>query len=124
MSRNTYYWTCPYCGDNNDPGELCDCCKQPLEDYRTVREGVKSNMIKGNNFVCIDDISGGVEDMNYVIYNPTRDDPVIIPVKLFQHIKDRFGVELTPSEVQHLISYDEFHLTEFVHDLKKIIQEK
>lgn len=20
-----YYWTCPYCGSNNDPGEACDC---------------------------------------------------------------------------------------------------
>lgn len=22
---NTYYWTCPYCGANLDPGERCDC---------------------------------------------------------------------------------------------------
>ena len=28
MSRHTYYWTCPYCGDNNDPGEKCDCMKK------------------------------------------------------------------------------------------------
>lgn len=21
----TYYWTCPYCGANLDPGERCDC---------------------------------------------------------------------------------------------------
>nr|DAE24195.1 MAG TPA: RNA-binding protein [Caudovirales sp. ctNZz8] len=20
-----YYWTCPNCGSNNDPGERCDC---------------------------------------------------------------------------------------------------
>lgn len=20
-----YYWTCPNCGSNNDPGEACDC---------------------------------------------------------------------------------------------------
>lgn len=20
-----YYWTCPICGSNNDPGEVCDC---------------------------------------------------------------------------------------------------
>lgn len=20
-----YYWTCPYCGANLDPGEKCDC---------------------------------------------------------------------------------------------------
>lgn len=22
-----YYWTCPYCQSNNDPGESCDCQK-------------------------------------------------------------------------------------------------
>ena len=22
---STYYWTCPYCGANLDPGERCDC---------------------------------------------------------------------------------------------------
>lgn len=25
---DTYYWTCPRCGDNNDPGERCDCEKE------------------------------------------------------------------------------------------------
>ena len=23
--HNPYYWTCPYCGANLDPGESCDC---------------------------------------------------------------------------------------------------
>ena len=22
---STYYWTCPHCGANLDPGEKCDC---------------------------------------------------------------------------------------------------
>ncbi len=22
---NTYYWTCPHCGANLDPGEHCEC---------------------------------------------------------------------------------------------------
>ena len=26
--KNQYYWTCPRCGDNNDPGERCDCEKE------------------------------------------------------------------------------------------------
>ena len=25
--KHTYYYTCPYCGSNNDPGETCDCQK-------------------------------------------------------------------------------------------------
>lgn len=27
-----YYWTCPYCGANLDPGEKCDCDKSDKED--------------------------------------------------------------------------------------------
>lgn len=25
MKPVAYYWTCPECGSNNDPGEVCDC---------------------------------------------------------------------------------------------------
>ena len=27
-----YYWTCPYCGANLDPGEKCDCKDNEKED--------------------------------------------------------------------------------------------
>lgn len=40
MSRNTYYWTCPKCGANLDPGESCDC-----EHYSAVSEENKTNNI-------------------------------------------------------------------------------
>lgn len=30
MSDHHYYVTCPYCGDNNDPNETCDCIKEKL----------------------------------------------------------------------------------------------
>lgn len=39
MSKNTYYWTCPYCGANNDPGERCDCQKEEHNDYKSVQQG-------------------------------------------------------------------------------------
>lgn len=26
---STYYWTCPKCGANLDPGEQCDCREDP-----------------------------------------------------------------------------------------------
>lgn len=29
-NTNTYYWTCPKCGSNNDPGERCDCEKETI----------------------------------------------------------------------------------------------
>lgn len=27
-----YYWTCPYCGANLDPGERCDCKNETKEE--------------------------------------------------------------------------------------------
>lgn len=45
MSRDTYYWTCPYCKANLDPGESCDCRKeQPPEDYKLVQKGGDENV--------------------------------------------------------------------------------
>lgn len=38
--HNTYYWTCPRCGANLDPGESCDDCKKELvDDYQSVQGG-------------------------------------------------------------------------------------
>lgn len=28
-----YYWTCPDCGANLDPGEPCDCKNTDKEDF-------------------------------------------------------------------------------------------
>lgn len=28
---NKYYWTCPLCGANLDPGERCDCEEEEKE---------------------------------------------------------------------------------------------
>ena len=36
MSRETYYWTCPYCKANLDPGESCDCRKEVQESSTTT----------------------------------------------------------------------------------------
>lgn len=49
--RDAYYWTCPYCGSNLDPGESCDCRKEPSidndDDYKSVDKGVnKENDIR------------------------------------------------------------------------------
>lgn len=44
---NTYYWTCPYCGANLDPGESCDCQKEKdttnSNDYKAVQGGETEN---------------------------------------------------------------------------------
>lgn len=46
MQRDTYYWTCPYCGANLDPGESCDCKKEKetVDDYKSVQGGEDSNV--------------------------------------------------------------------------------
>ena len=41
MKRETYYWTCPYCGANLDPDETCDCRKdsdEDVKDYKAVQD--------------------------------------------------------------------------------------
>lgn len=80
--------------------------------------------MKGVSFVCLDDISGVPEPLNYVIYNPNVTDAKVLPVKLFNDVKEHFGVELTPSEVITLTSYDGNHLDEFTDVLRKIIKNK
>jgi len=42
MSRNTYYWTCPYCGANLDPGEKCDCNEGKEEPPKILVDNYKS----------------------------------------------------------------------------------
>ena len=46
MSKDTYYWTCPYCGANLDPGESCDCRKEedPADNYKLVQKGGEENV--------------------------------------------------------------------------------
>ena len=49
-SKNTYYWTCPYCGANLDPGEPCDCRKEdPADDYKLVQKGGDENVQRNND---------------------------------------------------------------------------
>lgn len=84
-------------------------------------------MFKGlrrDSFVCLDDVSGAIEDMNYVIYNPSKDPPHERINKLYERVKERFNIELTSDELDRLTKYDTFQLSEFVSELQKIIREK
>lgn len=80
--------------------------------------------MNGTSFVCLDDITGVPVDLNKVIYNPNIDDPTIIPVKLFNDVKEAFNVELSSSEVQKLVAYDATHLDDFANDLRQIVKNK
>lgn len=47
MNKNTYYYTCPYCGANLDPGEKCDCLGEKEntnnDNYPEVQGGEKKD---------------------------------------------------------------------------------
>ena len=82
-------------------------------------------MFKGmrkDSFVCLDDVSGQVEDLNYVIYNPTKDSKNDRIKRLYDNVEKRFGIQLRESDAYRLTDYDEFHLEEFVSDLKRVIR--
>ena len=47
MKKSSYYWTCPHCGANLDPGEKCDCRQASLKDtdnYKSVERGDDNNV--------------------------------------------------------------------------------
>lgn len=46
MSRETYYWTCPKCGANLDPGESFDCYKEQDIPTVTITKQSKENKDK------------------------------------------------------------------------------
>lgn len=78
--------------------------------------------IRKDSFVCLDDITGQPEDLNYVIYNPTKDSKNDRIKRLCDNIERRYGIQLRESDVYRLTDYDEFHLEEFVSDLKRVIR--
>lgn len=78
--------------------------------------------LRNDTFVCMDDISGQPEDMNYVIYNPSKQLPHERINHLYEKIKERFGVELSSEQLEHLTKYDIYELARFVTELRQIIR--
>lgn len=46
-----YYNTCPWCGASLDPGESCDCKKNPMQPELTSEKEITSSIFyhKNNN---------------------------------------------------------------------------
>ena len=42
-----FYYTCPYCGSNLDPGERCDCESEVAEREKLFMENTRTNPITG-----------------------------------------------------------------------------
>jgi hypothetical protein len=50
MKKEPYYWTCPFCGANSDPGESCDCQQQSTDEHRIPMNNYRDvNLPKFNN---------------------------------------------------------------------------
>lgn len=79
--------------------------------------------LRNDTFVCMDDISGQPEDMNYVVYNPSNQLPHERINHLYEKIKERFGVELSSEQLEHLTKYDMHELSKFVSELQQIISD-
>lgn len=81
-------------------------------------------MLKGlrnDTFVCLDDITEHMEEMNYVIYNPSKNSLPFRAELLYRIIEERFGIKLTSDQINHLTKYEVHQLKDFVNDLKLII---
>lgn len=81
-------------------------------------------MFKGfrnDTFVCLDDITGHMEEMNYVIYNPAKDCLPFRAELLYRTIKEGTGIELTSDQINHLTKYEVHQLNQFIDELKQII---
>ena len=83
-------------------------------------------MFKGlrhDTFVCLDDVTGHIEELNYVIYNPNKDDVSTRVDLLYRTIKAGTGIELTSDQLIHLTRYDVYQLKDFVVELSEIIRQ-
>ena len=75
----------------------------------------------GRTFVTLADISDGYEPLNYVIYNPSklRFDT---GAKIFiRQMKERYEIDIPIYEVADLMTYDIYHLDEFIERCKEVI---
>ena len=77
-----------------------------------------------NTFVCLNDISVDMDSLDYVIYNPNKWSTEFGKKILHDRVKERFEVDLTDKQIKKLFKYDVNHLSEFVHELSKMVKNK
>lgn len=72
-------------------------------------------------FVTIEDILGGQQGMNWVVYNPalskTDNEKILKSVT-----KRKFNLTLTDDEVDALTAFDKFHLYEFIEAYREMLK--
>lgn len=139
MYKETYYWTCPKCHANLDPGEKCDC-DQPINikdtiDYSDVKpliykkENIKEDIQmkahplsvnNSNGFVSVSDITGVFVEHNKVLFNPLL--PRVIRMEYLQKVTfEYFHFTFTPEQLSHLVDdYGMATCDEFIDEFRKL----
>jgi 5-methylcytosine-specific restriction endonuclease McrBC regulatory subunit McrC len=124
--QHTYYYTCPYCGANLDPGETCDCQKITEQSDDTINEKENLSMnIRGENdvlpFVTLEDITKMKKDMNYVIWNYKF--PMEKRIAEFKKIMSKISShEFGDNEIEYLAECkDPTSGSEFIRRTRKIL---
>lgn len=79
--------------------------------------------LRNDTFVCLDDVTGHPEKLNYVIYNPSKNSLPYRAELLYRTIKEGTEVELTSDQINHLTKYEVHQLHDFVNELKQIIED-
>lgn len=72
-------------------------------------------------FVTLEDILGGQEEMNWVVYNPalSKTDNE----KILKHVtKLKFDITLTADELDALTIFDKLHLYEFIEAYRETLR--
>ena len=75
-----------------------------------------------NKFVCLDDITHTVEDMNYVIYNPNTDSKEVRMEKISDVLLSRYHIRLNSVDLFKICSYEADQLNEFCEHIGRIIK--
>lgn len=71
-------------------------------------------------FVTMEDITGEKEELNYVIYNTNL--PTERRTMLFQaYMSKKYPHKFSKQELEHLMSFDMFHLKDFIQTARKYI---
>lgn len=69
----------------------------------------------------MDEITDQPEELNVVIYNPSKDNIAYRSELLFRTIKIKFDIELPSEDLNRLTLYDVHQLDKFIKDLKETI---
>lgn len=79
---------------------------------------------RNNTFVCLDEITGCVLEINPVIYNPGKDSIAFRTELLYRTINDHLGIKLSSEQLISLTRYEVHQLKDFVRDLREIIRKE